>query len=217
MFVTVEGLDFCGKSTQTRKLVKRLEQKHSEDSGRWPAVRFMREPGGTAISERLREVLLDRASLEMSDLTELLLFSASRAQLVAEVIRPSLKRGEIVVCDRFYDSTTAYQGYGRGVDIGDIRHMNVIATSGLSPDITILIDISVDEIFRRKANAGLRFDRMEESGRDFYERVRKGYHALAREAPDRIVVVDGMDRMDGVQKNVWNAVAQRMMIAQKSE
>ncbi|MCK5573463.1 MAG: dTMP kinase [Bacteroidetes bacterium] len=217
MFVTVEGLDFCGKSTQTRKLVERLEQKHAEDSRRWPAVRFLREPGGTAISERLRKLLLDRASLEMSDLTELLLFSASRAQLVAEVIQPSLKSGEVVVCDRFYDSTTAYQGYGRELDIGDIRHINVIATAGLSPDLTILIDISVDEIFRRKADAGLRFDRMEESGRDFYERVRKGYHALAREDPDRIIVVDGMDRMDGVERNVWNIVVRKMMVVHESE
>lgn len=217
MFVTVEGLDFCGKSTQAARLVKRLETRHEEAGLQWPAVRSLREPGGTLISERLREILLDKTHLEMTDLAELFLFSASRAQLVAEVIRPALKRGEIVVCDRFYDSTTAYQGYGRGLNIDNVRHVNTVATSGLEPDLTFFLDVSPDEIIRRRADAGLSPDRMEGSGRVFYERVRNGYEMLARAEPDRIVVIDGMGSIESVEERIWQVVSERMSLSQKSE
>jgi dTMP kinase len=216
MFVTVEGLDFCGKSTQAARLVKRLETRHAGESQRWPAVRSLREPGGTLISERLREILLDRTHLEMTDLAELFLFSASRAQLVAEVIRPALQRGEIVVCDRFYDSTTAYQGYGRGLNIDDVRHVNTVATSSLRPDLTLFLDVPPDEILRRRADAGLSPDRMEESGRSFYERVRNGYEVMARAEPGRIVMVDGMGSIESVENRVWQVFSERMVLSQKS-
>ena len=202
MFITFEGLDFSGKSTQANLLVERLKKaKH--------VVRFLREPGGTKISERIREILLDRSHLEMTEAAELLLFSASRTQLVAEVIVPALQRGEIVVCDRYYDSTTAYQGYGRGFNLEAVRHINKIATAGTDPDLTILVDIPVEEIERRKAAAGMTFDRMESAGREFYERVRKGYLDIARNEPDRLVLVDGLASIDAVKTQVWQAVERR--------
>jgi len=202
MFITFEGLDFSGKSTQAKLLVERLKKaKH--------VVRFLREPGGTKISERIREILLDKSHLEMTEAAELLLFSASRTQLVAEVIVPALQRGEIVVCDRYYDSTTAYQGYGRGFNLEAVRHINKIATAGTDPDLTILVDIPVEEIERRKAAAGMTFDRMESAGREFYERVRKGYLDIARNEPDRLVLVDGLASIDAVKTQVWQAVERR--------
>jgi dTMP kinase len=200
MFITFEGLDFSGKTTQARLLIETLR-----NAGH--TVLFLREPGGTRISERVREILLDRSNAEMADITELLLFSASRAQLVHEVIRPALGRGEVVVCDRYYDSTTAYQGYGRGGDLEAIRHINRIATGGLPPDLTLFIDIDLDEIQRRKTAAGLSFDRMESSGRVFYERVRKGFHELAAAESGRVVTLNGMAPVDRVAQDVRTTVA----------
>ena len=216
MFVTVEGLDFSGKSTQATRLVRRLQASRAEESHRWSAVCSLREPGGTLISERLREILLDRTHLEMTDLAELFLFSASRTQLVTEVIRPALDRGEIVVCDRFVDSTTAYQGYGRGLNIDDVCHINDVATSGLKPDLTLFLDIPLEEIFRRRVAAGLTPDRMEGSGRTFYERVRKGYEMLARGEPGRIVTVDGTGSIEAVEERVWEVFLERTSLSQKS-
>jgi len=203
MFLTFEGLDASGKTTQAQILVEALR------AGGSAAVRFIREPGGTVISERLRELLLDRRTLGLSDLAELFLFSASRAQLVREVIAPALARGETVVCDRFYDSTTAYQGYGRGLAIGTIATINEIASAGTVPDLTILVDITVDEVLRRKRTAGAEGDRMEGGGREFFERVREGYLAIAREHPERVRVFDGMRSIDLVAADILRAVGER--------
>jgi dTMP kinase len=221
MFVTFEGLDFSGKTTQARLLVEKLKalpitteaspgpQRTSLHES--PAiVHFLREPGGTQISERIREILLDNRCREMTDLAEMLLFSASRTQLVSEVIMPALQRGEIVVCDRFFDSTTAYQGFGRGLDIEAIAKINRIATLGLMPDLTILIDIPVGEIEQRKIRAGLHFDRMEASGKEFYEKVRKGYLEIARNEADRFAVLDGTLPIDEVASGIWQAVERRL-------
>ncbi|MFN0157735.1 MAG: dTMP kinase [Bacteroidota bacterium] len=204
MFITFEGLDFSGKTTQAKLLIEKLQQ-------RGKTVHFIREPGGTRISERVREILLDKAFSEMTDTAELLLFSASRTQLVSEVIVPALKRSEVVVCDRYFDSTTVYQGHGRGLNLDAVKSINRLATGGLNPDLTILIDISIDEIERRKLSAGLAFDRMESSGKKFYERVRKGYIALAHEESNRFVHIDGMESMENVERNVWRSVEQRLM------
>lgn len=203
MFLTFEGLDASGKTTQARRTVEWLR-----GQSRTP-VHFIREPGGTAISERLREILLDGKNLELSETTELFLFSASRAQLVRQVIAPALRRGEIVVCDRYYDSTTAYQGYGRGLDLDAIRQINAVATAGTDPDLTILVDITADEIERRRDIAGGRPDRMETAGREFYERVRGGYLAIARDAPGRFVVINGMQSVEAVGEEIERAVQQR--------
>ncbi|HTS00690.1 MAG TPA: dTMP kinase [Bacteroidota bacterium] len=203
MFLTFEGLDASGKTTQAQILVDALRAR-----GAAP-VRFIREPGGTVISERLREILLDRRNLDLSDLSELFLFSASRAQLVREVIAPALARGETVVCDRFYDSTTAYQGYGRGLDMAAIEAVNAIAVAGTHPDLTILVDVTVDEVIRRKLAAEATADRMEKGGREFFERVRRGYLAIAREHPDRVRVVDGMRSVEPVAAEILRAVGER--------
>jgi dTMP kinase len=148
----------------------------------------------------------------MEDITELFLFSASRHQLVSEVIAPALERGEIIVCDRYADSTTAYQGYGRKMDLPLIRSINQAATMGVSPDITILVDIPVEEIVKRKKKAGVPFDRMESFGKVFYERVRKGYYELADAEPTRFCVVDGMAPIQEVQQEIWTTVEPKLLI-----
>jgi len=209
MFLTFEGLDFSGKTTQAKLVVEKFKTPPSSSGVSPRTVQFIREPGGTRISERLREILLDKKNLELSQMAELLLFSASRAQLVEEVILPALRRGESVICDRYYDSTTAYQGYGRGLDLPTIGRINTAATFGLKPDITILVDIPVEEIERRKTRAGLPFDRMESSGKAFYEQVRHGYREIAREEPGRFVVVDGMKPVQELEEEIWKAVVCR--------
>lgn len=198
MFITFEGLDFSGKSTQATLLVEKLKRKHS--------VHFIREPGGTIISEKIRDILLDKENFEMSDRAELLLFSASRSQLVSEVIKPALLRGEIIVCDRYCDSTTAYQGYGRGLDLDAVTTINSIATADTTPDITILVDIPIAEIKTRKTKAGLSLDRMESSGTLFYERVHNGYRELALAEPERWFRVDGLLSINEIHKRIWQAV-----------
>jgi len=203
MLLTFEGIDFCGKSTQASLLVKRLQGTCT--------VRFIREPGGTRISEQLREILLDTRHKELTDVAELFLFSASRAQLVAEVIMPALERGEIVVCDRFFDSTTAYQGFGRGIDRSAIEAINTLATAGTVPGLTFIIDIPVGEIERRKRVAGLQFDRMETSGMDFFERVRAGYQEMARMS-DRFVLIDGTQPAQEIQKEIWRTLVLRELV-----
>lgn len=210
MFITFEGLDFSGKSTQAKLLVERLKNMPTATGGHHMMVHFVREPGGSKISEQIRELLLDRKFPEMTDTAELLLFSASRTQLVKEVIIPALRRGETVICDRYYDSTTAYQGYGRGLDLRAIQTINRLATAGTDPDLTIFIDIPVEEVERRKHSAGLTFDRMESSGRDFYERARKGFLEIAAKQAHRFVTINGMASIENVQQQVWQEVEPRL-------
>jgi dTMP kinase len=206
MFITFEGLDFCGKTTQAQLLVEKLSASSLPGDDQVRPVQIIREPGGTAISERLRGILLDRRNLELNDIAELFLFSASRAQLVEQIIRPALRRGEVVLCDRYYDSTTAYQGYGRGLDLRSVQLINRFATSGLVPDVTLLVDITVDEIDRRKQKSGVVFDRMENSGREFYERVRSGYLEMARLEPERFAVINGMAPIEVVENEIWRVL-----------
>lgn len=205
MFITFEGLDFSGKSTQATILVEKLKKTH-------PVVHFFREPGGTKISERVRDILLDKKNLEMNEAAELLLFSAARAQLVKEVIVPALQRGEIVVCDRYYDSTTAYQGHGRGIDLETVKRINHLATGGRDPDITFFVDIPVEEIERRKKRAGMSFDRMESSGKAFYERVRNGYREIARSESHRCVTVNGMPTVEEIARDIWQHVEKKLAV-----
>ena len=195
MFITFEGLDFSGKSTQVRVLTENFTRRGIKNV-------VLRDPGGTVIGERIRSVLLDRASLDMSDFTELFLFSASRSQLVHELIKPALEDGTIVVLDRFYDSTTAYQGWGRGLPLDPIAAINRLASHGLVPTITYFMDIPVDEVERRMARLKANADRMEMSGRAFYERVREGFLNLASLEP-RFEVIDGTLGVDEIHKAVW--------------
>ncbi len=209
MFITFEGLHSSGKTTQARLLVDHLRVRAHAP------VRFIREPGGTVISERLREILLDKKYLELSEASELFLFSASRAQLVRQVIHPALLRGEIVVCDRYYDSTTAYQGYGRGLDLATIRGINTLAAAGVVPDLTVLVDITIEEIEKRKHASKTEFDRMESAGREFFARVHNGYLSMAAEEPKRFVVVDGMRSVDDIAQEIADVVDNRQHLLKK--
>lgn len=205
MFISFEGIDFSGKSTQCRLLEKFLTEKGYD-------VVLLREPGGTRISERIRELLLDKNSSGMSVLTELLLYSASRAQLVDEVIKPTLVLGKAVICDRFADSSTAYQGFGRGLEIKEIEIINKVATGGLEPDLTIFVDITVEESLKRLKTAGKLTDRIESEGTTFFELVRQGYLQLATRHKDRFKVVDGMDDINIVQQRIQDIVVRRFVI-----
>ena len=184
MFITFEGLDFCGKSTQVKLLKDYLIRNNKK-------VNVLREPGGTDISEKIRDILLDKDNSKMEIKTELLLFSSSRSQLVRELIIPLLKKGFFVISDRFHDSTTAYQGYGRGISLEFVRHLNKFVIKNALPDITFFIDIPVEEVIRRKSKIDLfELDRIELSKNNFYEKVRSGYHTIAEEEK-RFFKIDG--------------------------
>ena len=202
MFITFEGIDNSGKSTQAKLLVQRFEQQGE-------MVIFLREPGGTAVSEQVRTILLDKAHLDLTDTAELLLFSAARSQLVNEIIIPGLDQGKVVVCDRFYDSTTAYQGYGRGLNLDHVRLINKLATSGLSPDLTFIVEIPVEEIQVRRKRARGSPDRMESSGTQFYRKVVEGYRTIAQGEPKRCVLLDGLQPVATIHEKVWSIIQQR--------
>lgn len=180
-FISLEGVDGSGKSTQASLLVERLREQRRE-------VVALREPGGTPISEKIRALLLDPENAEMADECELLLYEASRAQLVREVIEPALLRGAIVVCDRFYDSTHAYQHGGRGLSDALVSRANELGCCGLSPDVTLVLDIDPAAALARATAQGA--DRLEAEGLAFQQRVRKDYLALAQADPARVCVVD---------------------------
>ncbi|CUT01312.1 dTMP kinase [Candidatus Kryptobacter tengchongensis] len=207
MFITFEGLDLCGKTTQAEILIQKLKNSGFD-------ITFVREPGGTRISELIRNILLDSQNKEMDPITELFLFSASRAQLVREVIIPSLNSGKIVICDRFYDSTLAYQGYGRGIEIEKIKIINELASSGLVPDLTFLIDIPVEEIYRRRKEKYGDLDRMENSGLEFYKRVKHGYLEIAKSS-DRFIIIDGMKKIDEISEQIWYIVFEKLKMKAK--
>ncbi len=190
-FITFEGIDSSGKSTQCTRTRAWLE-KHDI-----PHL-FVREPGGTAVSERVRDILLDREHHALRPVAELLLFSAARAQLIGEVIRPALARGTSIIADRFLDSTTAYQGHGRGIDLSSIAEVHRLATGGLLPDITFLLDIDVAESRRRRAAQGRDDDRMEAADEEFFARVATGYRSMAAAEPGRITLFDGRDNPDAI-------------------
>ena len=198
LFITFEGCEGCGKSTQARSLHRELSKISS-------GVVLLHEPGGTELGNRIRYLLKWAKKVPISPVSELLLFNASRANLMDVVIRPALKRGETVICDRFTDSTLAYQGYGRGLDLGLVRTACGIATQGLKPDLTILLDIPVEEGLRRKAlQAGL--DRFEQTDSSFHRRVREGYLRMAREEPSRWLVVDGTKSKSEIGNIIWQKV-----------
>jgi dTMP kinase len=182
MFITFEGIDFCGKSTQVELLRSYLINKGKK-------VLLIREPGGTDISEKIRDILLDKKNYKMTIESEILLFSASRAQLVREKIRPFLEEGYYVISDRFHDSTTAYQGYGRGVSIESVMNINKVAIEDTLPDITYFIDIPVSVyVIRKNLKNHTELDRIEISHDHFYNKVRSGYQELAgREKRFRVI------------------------------
>ena len=184
MFITFEGPDGSGKTTQARLLADHLRQEGFD-------VVLSREPGGTEIGDQIRTVLHDPNNAAMDARAEILLYSASRAQHVAQRIRPALAAGKILVSDRFADSTLAYQGYGRGLDLTMLRTITAFATGGLNPDLTLLIDITAQEGLRRRQTGGDEWNRLDAEALDFHRRVRAGYLQLAGLEPQRWVVVDG--------------------------
>lgn len=205
MFISFEGIDFCGKTTQIELLKKYLES-----FGR--KVFIVREPGGTTISEQIRGILLNKKHLEMCDETEIFLFSGARAQVVREVIRPLISEGSVVIADRFHDSTTAYQGFGRGLNAAAVKKINEIATGGTFPDITFYIKISVDESARRKSKCNADLDRIERSNDNFYQKVIGGYEHLALEFPDRIKTINGERTPEEIHLDIVAKLKETMMI-----
>ena len=207
LFVTFEGPEGSGKSTQARLLVEWLRRQGVH-------VIATREPGGTAIGDRIRAVLLDPELHNMTAEAEVLLFSASRAQLVREVILPHLQAGGVVVCDRFADSTYAYQGYGRGLSLEQLRQITQFATGGLEPDLTFLIDVPVEAGLERKRNGSGADDwnRMEQQVLEYHKRVRAGYLKLAEQSPERWVVLDGREPIEVIQSRIREHVKVRLSI-----
>jgi dTMP kinase len=197
LFITFEGPDGSGKTTQARLLYEYLQE-------RGHPVFLTREPGGTGIGNQIRDVLHSLENTEMLPQAEILLYSASRAQLVGQVIRPHLARGETVLCDRYADSTLAYQGYGHGLDLQVLQVITAFATSGLKPDLTIYLDIDVEEGLRRKLAAHqageAEWNRMDQQELAFHRRVREGYLQMAAAEPERWVVIEAAQPADIAQR-----------------
>ncbi len=194
-FITFEGIEGSGKTTQVNLALDWLRDRADN-------VLHTREPGGTAIGNRIRTILLDPIHTEMAAEAEILLYSAARAQIVRQVIRPHLEQGGIVICDRFYDSTLAYQGYGRGLSLPDLRHITAFATGGLTPDLTLYLDLAVEAGLRRKAQTPEEWNRLEAQPLDFHQRVRAGYLALAAAEPERWRVIDADRPVEVVQEEI---------------
>lgn len=204
LFVTLEGPEGCGKSTQMQLLASFLEQQGYD-------VLATREPGGTRIGDRVRALLLDPSHTEMLASTEFLLFSAARAQHVGQVIRPHLERGGVVLCDRYADSSLAYQGYGYGLDVETLRAIGRYATGALVPDVTLLLDLPVEVgLGRKQGGAGDAWNRMEQKVLDYHRRVRAGYLAMAAGEPQRWAVVDAARSSDWVQDAIRAVVLPRL-------
>ena len=210
LFITFEGTEGGGKSTQIALLAERLRQLGHR-------ARVLREPGGTPIGEEIRHLLKHHPANEvMMPEAELLLMNASRAQLVLEVIRPALTAGEIVLCDRFYDSTTAYQGYGRQLDLTLVQAVIDFAVGRTRPHLTFLLHVSVEvsearQRARQSANAGPR-DRFEEADRAFFRRVEHGFEKIAAAEPERVMVVDATQSIEAVHDDIWRHVAARLSV-----
>lgn len=201
LFITFEGIEGCGKSTQIDLLKAFLEKKGSK------AV-LTREPGGTQIGEKIRGLLLDVGSKEMSPTTELLLYAAARAQHVAQVIRPAIQSGKIVLCDRYFDSTAAYQGAARTIDKAILKNLHHIATDNLVPDITFLLDCPVKTGFERIQNqrGKNQFDRLERESENFHEKVRDGYLKLAKKEPKRFCIIDAAQEIEKTHRTILSHV-----------
>jgi dTMP kinase len=199
LFITFEGIDGCGKTTQAMLTYKFL-------IARGHQVKLLREPGSTEVAERIRAILLDR-KLDMTDVAELLLYEAARAEITAREIAPWLARGNVIICDRFYDSTTAYQGYGRRLDIAMVRGLHRVAVNDVRPDLTLVFDVDLKTAFRRRDGAP---DRLESQSRAFFERVRKGFLEIARKERRRVKVIDGAQVVDAVFEDVKRHLSRKL-------
>ncbi|PXA05315.1 dTMP kinase [Coraliomargarita sinensis] len=204
-FITFEGGEGCGKSTQIERLANRLRAEGH-------TVHQTREPGGTRLGEAIRNLLQhDEAGHGMCPETELLLFTAARAQIVRELITPALERGEIVLCDRFADSTTVYQGVARSIDPIEVAAVNQFACGALMPDLTVLIDLDPEiGLQRARDNRGAPLDRMEQEALAFHQQVRRGYLELAQVDNERFTILDGTKEIEALEKEIWNAVEPKL-------
>ncbi len=202
MFITLEGPEGSGKTSQMPILADFLRQQGYE-------VITTREPGGTPISDQIRDVLINLKNTELVPRTEILLFLAARAQLVDQVIKPALQAGKVVLCDRYGDSTLAYQGYGHQLDLETLKRMLAFATDGLKPDLTIYLDIDVEAGLQRKIKKD-EWNRLDAYEVAFHQRVRQGYHYLIAEEPQRWVLLDASQPMDIVQKQMQETVLTRL-------
>jgi dTMP kinase len=202
MFITLEGPEGSGKTSHIPYLVQSLREKGY-------AVFPTREPGGTSIGEQIREVIHDLKNVEMHPRTETLLYQAARAQIVEEVFKPRLKAGEIVISDRYYDSTIAYQGYGHQQDLEQVRALVRYATGGLVPDLTVLLDVDVEEGLRRKKKDN-EWNRLDAYTVEFHRRVHAGYREMVKSEPNRWVVLDAGQKWDTVQQELKNLILGRL-------
>lgn len=202
LFISFEGIDFCGKSVQCQRLRNALEAAGHQ-------VVAVREPGGTKISEAIRQILLDADHTAMTPRAEILLYSAARAQIVHEIIQPALAQNKVVLADRYVDSTTAYQGYGRQLDLSFVHRVNEFAVAGVLPHITFFLDVPVAEAVERWRRSGRTADRLEGEDRAFHQRVREGYLAMAREFAPRIVTIDGEQDIDTISARIRQHVREK--------
>lgn len=200
MFITFEGIDGSGKSTQINLLEDYLKEEGFE-------VVVLREPGGTELSEAIRELLLN-SNFEINSITELMLFEAARSELVDNIIKPALESGKIVICDRFFDSTTAYQGYGRGLDLSTIDLFNELATRNIKPDITFLMDISLEKAQSRTGQKQL--DKIESSGGDFFQKVYLGFKKIAQKEEKRFVEIDASGTIRDTHIKIIEIIEKRL-------
>ena len=203
MFITLEGPEGSGKTSHIPPLVEYFREKGH-------IIFTTREPGGTSISEQVREVIHDLKNKEMHPRTETLLYQAARAQIVEQVIKPRLAAGEIVLSDRYYDSTIAYQGYGHQQDLEQVRALVRYATGGLVPDLTILLDVDVEEGLQRKKKNNAEWNRMDDHAIQFYQRVRAGYLVMVQQEPKRWVVVDSSQKWETVQDELRKVIERRL-------
>ncbi|MBG0786018.1 MAG: dTMP kinase [Anaerolineaceae bacterium] len=203
MFITLEGPEGSGKTSQLPALADFLRDQGYD-------VLVTREPGGTSVGDQIRDVLMNMKNVSIVPQTEILLFQAARAQHVAEILRPALAEGKVVICDRFGDSTLAYQGYGHQTDIRTLQYLIHFATGGLTPDLTLLLDIPVSEGFDRKIKNDSEWNRLDAYAKAFHERVRQGYLELAGEEPERWHIIDATQSKDQVQTEMRKAVLQKI-------
>ncbi|HJQ14950.1 MAG TPA: dTMP kinase [Anaerolineales bacterium] len=203
MFITLEGPEGSGKTSHIPPLVEYLREMGY-------TVFPTREPGGTSIGEQIREVIHDLKNVEMHPRTETLLYQAARAQIVEQAFKPRLKAGEIVISDRYYDSTIAYQGYGHQQDLEQVRALVKYATGGLVPDLTVLLDVDVEEGLARKKQNGAEWNRMDAQDIEFYRRVRSGYQEMVKAEPNRWVVVNAGQKWDKVHEELRRVIVQKL-------
>ena len=204
IFISLEGIEGCGKSTQAKLLAQYISE-HGY------SVVLTREPGGTPVAEQIRRIILDPQNAGMTNVAELLLYLACRHIHVSQLIKPALAEGKVVICERFSDATFAYQGYARGLDLNLIEKLNEVATDGLVPDLTLLLDLEVKEGLSRARKRGSQWDRLESESIDFHNKVRNGYLAIAQKASQRFEVIDAEASIEDVHLCIRKRVDQRLV------